>query len=503
MRSRSFSLYTAVHSLIVTLMLAVAVIAQAGWRLAPTPGEIVEENNATGDLAVFENHTDGSTRFTRTTFFPGTSIPQTGRVVITSNGTTTIFTVVSNDQGQTISETKEVISGALSYEEAKNDLNWQDRRIDGSRWYYRQDANGNPTGQKIEEFFSPASQQWNTTQKNPSRTTVRIFHHPSRLNDARRAKRSLDAVYQVTLHQYKAVNVNVEAQRNSTRKIYYYPERLRVDAESISAALRYVEPLDVSGPEAAAEGGEPFIAFYLIDNNLREDPPGTGDTVPTVEPMIEVPVENRPATRPGPPNIDGRDKIIESLERNYGGAKRQVDRPGYDDNEARRLLNEMEGILAFAEAQIAKEIQNGEANGERRARLDAIKKMAEADILMLKARLGKPKTGTLAGTWRLLINGEPQPGRLTFDESGPTAALKKDSKLWLLILFPKSADRRVTVPAEAQIRFAFGRQLVQLRGEAASGRLEFWATQDLVDPELRKTKYALVREEEERSRRER
>ena len=503
MRSKSFSLNTAVHSLVVTLILVVAVMAQTGWRLVPTPSEIVEENKATGDVTIFENHTNGSTRFTRTTFFPGTSTPQTDRVVTTSNGTTTIVTVVSNEQGQTISETKEVVLGALSYEESKSDLNWQDRRTDGSRWYYRQGANGNPIGQKIEEFLSPATQKWSTTQKNPSLTTVRIFHHPSRLDDARRAKRLLDATYQVTLHLYKPVNVNVEAQRNTTRKIYYYPARLETDAHSISAALQHIAPLDVFGPDDTAEDREPFIAFYLIDKNLREDPPGTGDTVPTVEPMIAVPVENRPETRPGPPNIDGRDKIVESLERNYASAKRQVDRTGYDDNEARRLLNEMEAILAFAEAQIAKEIQNGEANGQRRARLEAIRKMAEADIQMLKARLGKPKPGTLAGTWRLLINGEQQPGTLTFDESGPTAALKKDSKLWLLILFPKSADRRVTVPADAKVRFAFGRQLIQLRGEAASGRLEFWATPDLVDPEFRKTKYALVREEEERSRRER
>lgn len=105
------------------------------------------------------------------------------------------------------------------------------------------------------------------------------------------------------------------------------------------------------------------------------------------------------------------------------------------------------------------------------------------------------KTSAYAGKWRLETDGQKNPGEYTFDESPGVAVLRHDSKVWLLVLSLKSDPRTVTLPAEANDQLGFARRLIQLRGDATSGRLEFWLTPDLTVGEFKKTSHALVRED--------
>lgn len=380
--------------------------AQAGWKGVPTPPEILEENKSTGEMTIFEEHTNGSKRFTRVTFFPGTDVPRKQRVVTTSNGKTSILSTNYNEYGEQFASTEEFIVGMISYAESEKDLNWQDKRFQGSRWRFPLGDDGKIAGEKVEEDYDSTTNGW---VKRPT-----------------------------------------------------------------------IKPAVAKQPNPTPTGG----------TGLPPKPNALGDQNNGLETKPEAVAE--------PSGTEGKNKIVDSLERNYANAKKQVDRPDYDDNEAVRLLKEMESIAAFAEARIAKEKADDDSTGVRRQKLQNVKDRAEADVRMLKDRLKKSKSAastSLAGKWRLLVNGQPESGEFTFVEFKETglAELRKDSKLWVTIVAPDLSNRIVSLVKKSDAPFSI-MQNFELRGEAASGRLEFWATPDHSTPEYQKTKYALVRE---------
>lgn len=107
-------------------------------------------------------------------------------------------------------------------------------------------------------------------------------------------------------------------------------------------------------------------------------------------------------------------------------------------------------------------------------------------------RKASPFAGT---TWRLEVDGKQQAGEYTFTESPAITEIRHDSKAWLLMFGPNVEKRNVVVPAESKDHLGFARKLIQLRGNADAGRLEFWLTPDLTTTGFQPTKYALVRED--------
>lgn len=104
------------------------------------------------------------------------------------------------------------------------------------------------------------------------------------------------------------------------------------------------------------------------------------------------------------------------------------------------------------------------------------------------------KISPLAGKWRLEIDGNQQAGEYTFAESAAITEIRHDSKVWLLMFGPIVEKRNVVLPGESKDHLAFAKRLIQLRGNANEGRLEFWLTPDLTTSEFQTTKYALVRD---------
>lgn len=404
MESRSFGFYSAIHTLIVIAVLAFAVAAQEdGWEVVLTPPEILDENKRTGELTTFEEHPDGSRRITRVTFFPGTDIPRSERIVTTSEGLTTISSLNLNKQGEAIASTEEMVAGTISYAESKEDKNWQGKQIGGSRWYFRQAEDGSIVGPKIEEYLSASTRMWKTLPVKPTpklpvkqSPTVYIIHHPSRLNDAKKAERLLNGNgFPVNLHETPFSDENAESQRNIARGIYYYPASIEPESRKIVSLMKGIVTVEVIRAEKRkGDGDGPYVTLYLLDEKLGEKqtiPDPTEDSAP---PRTNPAGDRKDDAELAPravPNSEAKNKIVESLERNYANAKNLADRPGYDDTEAIRLLKEMESIVAFAEAQILKEEAGGEPTGPRWRRLQDVKDKAEIDIRMLKERLKKMK----------------------------------------------------------------------------------------------------------------
>jgi hypothetical protein len=496
MKSRSFGLSSAIHIWIITAVFVLGVAAQVEeWNAVITPDEVLAENRLTGDVTFFEDRPDGSTRVTRTSHYAGTDKPWKQRVVTTINGSTTIGSTVWNQHGEAVSYTEEVVLGSISYSESKNDINWQGKQIQGTRWFYRQNGDGSITGEMIEQYLDPTTRKWKSVQETKP-TTVHIFHHPARRADASKAERILTgAGYKVVLRPFDVVKENADGQWVVSRIIYYYPADNAQESRKVSKLLGSFTALtefQESDPSLVSDKQERSLVLYLLDESVIKKPVAPA---PTPKPAS---AGNNDDTKPdtgsyAPYDSPARDQIAAALERNYARAKVQVDRPEYDDQEATRLLKEMESIFAFAEEQMLKEVPRS----PRWQRFKDVKDQAGRDIRALQERLNKSKPqpkATLDGKWRLLINDQQQPGEFTFEKSGPTTVLKKDSKLCMLVFGANLPTRSASIPAEAEVRLDFGRQLIQIRGEAASGRLEFWATPDLLSPEFQKTKYVLVRE---------
>ena len=102
-----------------------------------------------------------------------------------------------------------------------------------------------------------------------------------------------------------------------------------------------------------------------------------------------------------PANIDGRTKIVEAIERSFANTKRQIGRSGYDENEAARLLNEIEALIVLVDQELAKE-QNIDALGPRWLKLQNIKNLAEIERRSLKDMLAKKskRSKNLEILWR-------------------------------------------------------------------------------------------------------
>jgi hypothetical protein len=103
-----------------------------------------------------------------------------------------------------------------------------------------------------------------------------------------------------------------------------------------------------------------------------------------------------------------------------------------------------------------------------------------------------PYEGT---TWSLEVDGKKQTGAYTFEEGPSITAIRHDSKTWLLMFNSQIEKRSVVLPAESKDHLGFAGKLIQLRGSADAGRLEFWLTPDLTVGEFQKTRYVLVRED--------
>lgn len=105
------------------------------------------------------------------------------------------------------------------------------------------------------------------------------------------------------------------------------------------------------------------------------------------------------------------------------------------------------------------------------------------------------KVSPFDGTWRLEVGGKQQQGEIKFAEDPGLITIQQDSKVWLL-MFKSQTDRRtVIVPAVSNDHLGFARKFIQLRGDADSGRLEFFLTPDETTMDFKPTTYALVRED--------
>lgn len=395
MKSKSFGVYCAIHTLIVTAVLAVAVAAQGNWRVVPTSPEILEDNRRTGETAIVEKNRAGGERITRTSYFSGTNNPRIIRNVETVNGTSTIISRSLNYGGQTISYTEEVIIGAITYAESKDDLNWQGKQIQGTRWFFPDAGDDEILGEKMEQDLNPTTLKWETTPgKQPVK--VHVFYHASRLADAKKAQAILSrSGYNVTLEVFSVI----DGQQTVARVIFYYPATVAADTSIISNLLRGIDNLDGRQElryEDVDDKTERSVTLHLMDKTLLEKPApsaaapnggsnpknGSANSAGNSEAMQENPA---------------RDQIAAALERNYTNTKKQVDRPQYDNNEATRLLNEMEAVLAYAEQQMLKEVPRS----PRWQRFKDIKDRAESDIRMLKERLNmKPTAAAKEGNIR-------------------------------------------------------------------------------------------------------
>lgn len=217
--------------------------------------------------------------------------------------------------------------------------------------------------------------------------------------------------------------------------------------------------------------------------------------IPASEPEPNVPKSDGTA-EPAVPGLHDRDKVVKAIEEYYDSLQAQVLQDNYSDEKAETLLKSLEDIVAL----IDQELRDEDADSmdlSRRARLEKVKNSAKVEIEQLKNRL-KKKTDTenpLAGKWILLENGQ-ESGEVEFVENGSVVNITLNSQHWLSM---RSGDRPVRilfVPIGVQVKLGFnGLQVIQLRGEAAEGRLEFWATRDLREPEFLKSPYTLVRED--------
>lgn len=96
-----------------------------------------------------------------------------------------------------------------------------------------------------------------------------------------------------------------------------------------------------------------------------------------------------------------------------------------------------------------------------------------------------------AGKWVLFAKGQEQPWSYSFVESLGVTELRQEGKTWLLVFGIQSQTRNVVLPAAAVDHFRFTRRLIQLRGDAATGCLEFWLTPDLTTMNFEKTDLVL------------
>lgn len=500
MKSRSFGFYNAIHTFIVIAALAFTVAAQIGeWDAVLTPPEILEENKRTGEVTIFENRPDGSTRVTRTAYFPGTDNPRKQRVVTTINGSTKISSVNWNEQGEAIGYIEEMVPGTISYAESKDDINWQGKQTAGTRWFFRQAEDGSIVGDKVEQDLNPVTRKW-LTRPPKQVITVNVFHHPSREADARKAESILTSGgSKVVLYPFPVVKESVESQRNISRIVYYYPAEVEADSRRIAKLLQPFATLNVfqeADPKLVDDKSGRSITLYLLDE-LFDKKPATPAPTPNAGNNSKDEIPRHESTIYAPYDSPGRDQIAAALERNYANAKKDVDRPEYDDNEATRLLREMESIFAFSEQQMLKEVPRS----PRWQRFKDIKDRAGRDIRTLDERLKKSKPAgkkPLAGKWRLLVNGQPQAGEYTFDEfpENPIVNVKKDSKLWVNLVDLAAQKWLVSTTTNPDVPFTVG-QNVELRGDAAAGRLEFW-TKPIESDTFERSSYALVREEKSR-----
>jgi hypothetical protein len=325
-----------------------------------------------------------------------------------------------------------------------------------------------------------------------------VFYHPARKADASTAENILTRVgYKVKLHPFEVANVNVDGQWVISRIIYYYPADNQPEARTITRLVRSfasLETLQEADPSLVDDNSERSITFYLLDESVVKKPAAPAPTPNSAnDPEDENPKPG--AVNPASADNPGREQIVAALERNYDAAKKMVDRPEYDDNEAARLLNELEAIAAYAEEQMTKEVPRS----ARWQRLKKVMDLAQADIRALRERLKKtkPEANSLAGIWRFYIDGKVQPGEFRFGKLTETdlVDLTRDSKPWVTVVSPLSATRIVQLDIRAPVKAPFGDGQIQLRGDASSNRLEFWASQGWESVEYQITKYALVRED--------
>lgn len=119
-----------------------------------------------------------------------------------------------------------------------------------------------------------------------------------------------------------------------------------------------------------------------IGTKVNKDPEVEEEPANADPPKVDLP----------PPGDEGRDKIVQGMERVYADYKRAMDRPGVDDNEAQRILNDLKGFVAYAEERIVKEESGDDPTGPRWMKLYDLKEQAESDIRRLEDRLRSVKT---------------------------------------------------------------------------------------------------------------
>lgn len=100
-----------------------------------------------------------------------------------------------------------------------------------------------------------------------------------------------------------------------------------------------------------------------------------------------------------------------------------------------------------------------------------------------------------SGTWYVEKDGKREAGEYTFLESPAVFTIQHDAKTWLLMLNPQSETHPIALPASSKDHLGFAGRLIELRGNADAGRLEFWLTRDLVNAGFQKSSFALIRED--------
>ncbi len=156
---------------------------------------------------------------------------------------------------------------------------------------------------------------------------------------------------------------------------------------------------------------------------------------------------------------------------------------------------DLEQFVDYLKQEIKKEIERRPTRRNRLARLEMMFEQASNELRTAKeSEKTEDKKSSYDGIWRLFVNGQRQPGEYRFIESPGLPLLTSGSRPWLLVFGLKSERRRLELPASARDELGFARRFKELRGDARTGRLEFWLTADEFTQDFKKSDYELVRD---------